>query len=112
MLQIYNDSKKIIAPALNALVGGPSKVIEASYAQIREAIYAPVKRAVKSGGIRKALAPIDLLRALVGVTNVASRPDWQPRAKSWWISSSPVRGQSNRRRDLTPEWSDTRSLVR
>jgi hypothetical protein len=36
----YIATKKIIAPALNTLVGGPSKVVEASYAQIHEAIRA------------------------------------------------------------------------
>jgi AcrR family transcriptional regulator len=71
------ETKQIIAPVLNALVGDPKKVFEASYAQIHEAIRALVKRAIKSGDIRKDLDPIDLLRALVGVANVATSPDWQ-----------------------------------
>ena len=74
-------AKQIIAPALNTLVGDPKKVFEASYAQIHEAIRRLVKRAVKSGDIRKDLDPIDLLRALVGVANVASSPDWQQSAR-------------------------------
>jgi len=77
----YIATKKIIAPALNNLVGGTSKVFEASYAQIWEAIRALVKRAIKSGDIRKDLDPIDLLRALIGVANVASSPDWQQSAR-------------------------------
>ncbi len=77
----YIATKKIIAPALNTLVGGPSKVFEASYAQIWGAIRALVKRAIKSGDIRKDLDPIDLLRALIGVANVASSPDWQQSAR-------------------------------
>jgi len=77
----YIETKKIIAPALNTLVGGPSKVFEASHAQIWEAIRALVKRAIKSGGIRKDLDPLDLLRALIGVANVATSPDWQQSAK-------------------------------
>ena len=40
-----------------------------------------MKRAIQSGDIRKDLDPIDLLRALVGVANVASSPDWQQSAK-------------------------------
>jgi hypothetical protein len=40
----YTAAKKIIAPALNTLVGGLWKVIEASYAQIDRAIRALVKR--------------------------------------------------------------------
>ena len=77
----YIATKKIIAPALNTLVGGPSKVFEASHAQMWEAIRALVKRAIKSGDIRKDLDPIDLLRALIGVANVASSPDWQQSAR-------------------------------
>jgi len=77
----YIETKKIIAPALNTLVGGPSRVLEASHAQIWEAIRALVKRAIKSGDIRKDLDPIDLLRALIGVANVATSPDWQQSAR-------------------------------
>jgi AcrR family transcriptional regulator len=74
-------AKQIIAAALNTLVGDHKKVFEASYAQMHEAIRRLVKRAVKSGDIRKDLDPIDLLRALVGVANVASSPDWQQSAR-------------------------------
>ena len=74
-------TKQIIAPALNALVGDPKKIFEASYAQVHDALRALVKRAVKNGDIRKDLDPIDLLRALVGVANVASGPDWQQSAR-------------------------------
>jgi len=77
----YIATKQIIAPALNTLVGGPSKVFEASGAQIKEAIHALVKRAIKSGDIRPDLDPLDLLRALVGVSNVASGPDWPQSAR-------------------------------
>ncbi len=77
----YIATKKIIAPALNTLLGGHSKVVEASHNQIWEAIRALVKRAIKSGDIRKDLDPIDLLRALIGVSNVASSPDWQQSAR-------------------------------
>jgi AcrR family transcriptional regulator len=74
-------TKQIIAPALNALLGDPKKVFEASYAQVQEAIRALVKRAIKSGDIRKDLDPIDLLRALIGVANVSTSPDWQQSAR-------------------------------
>jgi AcrR family transcriptional regulator len=77
----YIAAKQIIAPALNALVGDPKKVFEASYAQIWEAIRALVKRAIKSGDIRNDLDAIDLLRALIGVANTATSPDWQQSAK-------------------------------
>jgi AcrR family transcriptional regulator len=74
-------TKQLIAPALNTLVGDPKKVFEASYAKVHEALRALVKRAIGSGDIRKDLDPLDLLRALVGVANVATSPDWQQSAK-------------------------------
>ena len=77
----YIATKRIIAPALHTLAGGPSKLFEASYAQVWEAIRALVKRAVKSGDIRKDLDPIDLLRALIGVANVAPDPGRQQSAR-------------------------------
>jgi hypothetical protein len=40
-----------------------------------------VKRAIKNGDMRRDLEPFDLLRALIGVSNVASGPDWQQSAK-------------------------------
>jgi AcrR family transcriptional regulator len=75
------ETKHIIAPVLNTLVGDPKKVFETSYAQIHEALRALVKRAIKSGDIRKDLDPIDLLRALIGVANVATSTDWQQSAR-------------------------------
>ncbi len=77
----YIATKKIVAPALNTIVGGPSKLFEATGVQVKGAIDALVKRAIKSGDIRPDLDPVDLLRALIGVSNVASGPDWAQSAK-------------------------------
>ena len=74
-------AKQLIAPALNTLLGDPKKVFEASYALMQEAIHALVKRAIKSGEIRKDIDPMDLLRALVGMAHVPSSPQWQESAK-------------------------------
>jgi AcrR family transcriptional regulator len=74
-------AKQIIAPALNSLVGGPTKLYESSHGPIRGAIEGLVKRAIKSGDVRKDLDPFDLLRALIGVSFVATGPDWQRSAK-------------------------------
>jgi hypothetical protein len=67
-------TKQIIAPALNTLVGGPSKVYEASRAQITGAIFALVERAIESGDICTDLDRLDLLRAL--------RDKWRARGES------------------------------
>ncbi|HUI78265.1 MAG TPA: TetR/AcrR family transcriptional regulator [Bryobacteraceae bacterium] len=75
------ETKQIIAPVLNTLVGDPKKVFEAFHGQIHEALGALVKRAMKSGDIRKDIDAIDLLWALVGVANVATSPDWQQSAR-------------------------------
>jgi AcrR family transcriptional regulator len=77
----YIATKQIIAPALNTLVGGPSKLFDASGALIKGAINGLVERAVASGDIRPDLDPLDLLRALIGVSNVASTPDWAQSAR-------------------------------
>jgi AcrR family transcriptional regulator len=77
----YIAAKQIIAPVLNALVGDPKEVFEASYNQVWGAIRALVTRAIESGDIREDLDPIDLLRALIGVANVSTSPDWQESAR-------------------------------
>lgn len=77
----YIATKQLIAPALNSLIGGNSKLSEYSGAQIKGAIHSLVKRAVDSGAIRADLDPLDLLRALVGVSNVSSVPDWPASAR-------------------------------
>jgi AcrR family transcriptional regulator len=77
----YIATKQIIAPALNTMVGGPSKIFEASGNLIKAAIQNLVDRAIRSGDIRPDVDPMDLLRALVGVSNVASAPEWPQSAK-------------------------------
>jgi AcrR family transcriptional regulator len=77
----YIAAKQIIAPVLNTFVGGASKLYEGSRAPVHGAIDALVKRAIKSGDLRKDLVPFDLLRALIGVSSVATSPDWQQSAK-------------------------------
>jgi AcrR family transcriptional regulator len=77
----YIATKQLIAPALNTLVGSPSKVFESSGTQVKNAIRALVERAIESGDIRRDLDPLDLLRALIGVSNVSSVPDWPASAR-------------------------------
>jgi AcrR family transcriptional regulator len=74
-------AKQIIAPALNSVVGGASKLYESSRSQIREAVETLTKRAIRSGDLRSDLDPNDLLRPLIGVALIPSSPDWQQSAK-------------------------------
>ena len=77
----YVAAKQIIAPALNSVVGGASKLYEGSRDLVQGAIDALVKRAIKNGDIRKDIDPFDLLRALIGVSHVPAGPDWQQSAR-------------------------------
>lgn len=70
-------TKKLIAPALNEIVGGPSDLYAASSDRMKAAITMLVDRAVASGDIRLGLEPLDLLRALAGVANVWGSADWE-----------------------------------
>jgi AcrR family transcriptional regulator len=77
----YIATKQLIAPALNSLLSDSSELCRSSGAQIMGAINGLVERAIRSGDVRQDLDPLDLLRALVGVSNVASVPDWPQSAK-------------------------------
>jgi AcrR family transcriptional regulator len=77
----YIATKQLIAPALNSLISDTSKLYESSGPKIIGALDALVARAIANGDIRDDLDPMDLLRALVGVSNVAGLPDWQQSAR-------------------------------
>lgn len=74
-------AKRIIAPALNSVVGGPSKLYEGSHGLIQQAIEMLVKRAIDNGEMRKDIDAFDLLRALIGVSFISTGADWQKSAK-------------------------------
>jgi len=81
LLVDYIAAKHIIAPALNSVVGGPSRLYEGSRTMIHGAIDELVKRAKRSGDLRRDLDAYDLLRALIGVSHVGSGADWQQSAR-------------------------------
>ena len=81
LLVDYIAAKHIIAPALNSIGGGPSRLYEGSRSTIHDAIDGLVKRAKKSGDLRKDLDAFDLLRALIGASHVGSGADWQQSAR-------------------------------
>jgi AcrR family transcriptional regulator len=81
LLVDYIAAKHIIAPALNTIAGGPSKLHEGSRTIIQGAIDGLVRRAKKSGDLRRDLDAYDLLRALIGVSHVGSGADWQQSAR-------------------------------
>ena len=81
LLVDYIAAKHIIAPALNTIAGGASRLHEGSRDLIQGAIDGLVKRAKRSGDLRKDLDAHDLLRALISVSHVGSGGDWQQSAR-------------------------------
>jgi AcrR family transcriptional regulator len=81
LLVDYIAAKHIIAPALNTIAGGPSRLHEGSRTTIHAAIDWLVKRAKRSGHLRRDLDAFDLLRALIGASHVGSGADWQQSAR-------------------------------
>jgi AcrR family transcriptional regulator len=77
----YIAAKHIIAPALNSVAGGASRLYEGSRSLVQGAIEELVKRAKKSGDVRRDIDASDLLRAVIGVSYVSSGSDWQQSAK-------------------------------
>ena len=77
----YIAAKHIIAPALNSVAGGPSRLYEGSRSVVQGAIDELVKRAKKSGDVRRDIDASDLLRAVIGVSYVGSGGDWQQSAR-------------------------------
>ena len=81
LLVDYIAAKHIIAPALNTIAGGASRLHEGSRDLIQGALDGLVKRAKKSGDLRRDLDASDLLRALIGVSHVGFGADWQQSAR-------------------------------
>lgn len=77
----YIAAKHIIAPALNSVAGGPSRLYESSRSLVQEAIEELVKRAKKSGDVRRDIDASDLLRAVIGASYVSIGDDWQQSAR-------------------------------
>jgi AcrR family transcriptional regulator len=74
-------AKHIIAPALNSVAGGASKLYEGSRSLIQGTMNTLVQRATRSGDLRNDIDPFDLLRALIGASYVPSGPDWRQSAR-------------------------------
>lgn len=77
----YVAAKHIIAPALNSIAGGPSRLYEGSRGLVQGAIDELVKSAKKSGEVRRDVDASDLLRAVIGVSYVGFGGDWQQSAR-------------------------------
>jgi AcrR family transcriptional regulator len=76
----YIATKKVIASALSAMVGGASQLYAASGAQITQAMSQLMARAAAHGDIRDDVDSADVLRGLVGFTYGADAPGWRDSA--------------------------------
>jgi AcrR family transcriptional regulator len=79
----YIAAKKIIAPALNAMTGGPSRVFQQTTQVMEQAANALASRAVASGDLRPDVDPMDLLRAIYGLSTAGSADDWPARSRTF-----------------------------
>jgi AcrR family transcriptional regulator len=77
----YIAAKKIIAPALNAMAGGPSKVFEQTNRVMEEAARSLASRAVESRDLRADVDPMDMMRAVYGVATAGSSDSWLEKAR-------------------------------
>jgi AcrR family transcriptional regulator len=78
----YIAAKKIIAPALNAMAGGPARVFQQTTQVMEEAANALASRAVASGYLRPDVDPMDLLRAIYGLSTAGSGDGWPAKART------------------------------
>jgi AcrR family transcriptional regulator len=79
----YIAAKKIIAPALNAMAGGPSRVFQQTTQVMEKAALALASQAIASGDLRPDVDPIDLMRAIYGLSTGGSADDWPAKARKF-----------------------------
>lgn len=79
----YIAAKRIIAPALNAMACGPSQIYQQTTRVMEEAANALASRAVASGDLRPDIDPMDMLRAIYGVSSAGSADDWSAKARQF-----------------------------
>ncbi|MDQ0463961.1 AcrR family transcriptional regulator [Caulobacter ginsengisoli] len=76
----YIATKKVVAPALGAMVGGPSELYAVTGQRFTTAISDLVSRGVAAGEIRSDVEPYDVLRAVGAFAYGASGPGWEASA--------------------------------
>jgi hypothetical protein len=65
------------------MAGGPSGVFQQTYRVMEEAAHALASRAVANGDIRPDVDPMDMLRAIYGVSSAGSTEDWPAKARQF-----------------------------
>lgn len=73
----YFATKQLVIEALTAMVGTSAKLQTATGIEIQGAIAMLVKNAEQNGDITLDVAPMDLLRAIVGLGAAGAKPGWE-----------------------------------
>lgn len=76
----YIATKKVVAPALSAMVGGTSELYAATSQKFTAAISLLLARGVEAGEIRADVEPGDVLRGAGAFAYGASGPGWEKSA--------------------------------
>ncbi len=79
LLVDYMAAKKVIAPALGAIAGGPSELYASSGAMMRASVDRLVGAAIAAGDLRDEVEAADVMQALTGFALSGSGPDWEAR---------------------------------
>lgn len=77
----YVATKRLMAPALASLVGGPTELYAASGVMMTNAITRLVEHGKAAGEIRDDVEPGDVFRGLVGLTYGSADPGWSASAR-------------------------------
>lgn len=75
----FLEAKQDLKAVLEALIGGSEALYSGTPARLSPPIDMLVER-IEATGLRLDIAPLDLLRAIVGVGTVRPGSDWKPRA--------------------------------
>ena len=77
----YVVAKLLILPAMDAVPGGSTRLIEGTRGVIHATFRGLVQRAVESGDLHPGTDPDDLFRAFVGIFYTTSQPGWESSAR-------------------------------
>lgn len=76
----YFTTKRLVLEALTAMMGTDARLTGASGAQFETAIDLLAKGAEDAGELRLTVAPIDIVRAIMGVSGAGAGPGWEEAA--------------------------------
>lgn len=76
----YFATKQLVLEALNTLVDADTQLHKSGSSELEDAIAMLLRKAEEAGEIRATVAPLDLLRAIVGLSIGGAEPGWEKNA--------------------------------